>query len=153
MYPDYKVCIDSARLDEVYGEEWFLHYMKIGNYPELLKKDIQRFDIRTFILPLPATKADIVPIYMFLSTDPGWRLAFFDEGSMIYISTEEASARGIRTYQKLNPFADMGQVLKTNPGLLSVLSEDFALGDLVNPHSKPFLMLKSWYQRARQTAQ
>jgi hypothetical protein len=148
-HPRYKVYIDSARLDEVYGEEWFMHYMKVGNYPELLKADIERFDIRAFILPLPRTKSEIVPIYKFLSSDPAWRLVFFDEGSMLYLSTKEASDRGVRTYQALNPLADMGEVLKASPGLVPVLAQDFALGDQVNPNSRPFLVLKTWFQRVR----
>lgn len=151
-FPAYKVYIDSARLDEVYGEEWFMRYMRIGNYPDLLKQDIDRFDMRTFILPIPATRADIVPIYKFLSTDPGWRLAFFDEGSMVYVSAQEAAARGIPTYQKLNPLVDMGEVLKKDPSALSALAQDFSLGDTVNPDSRPFLMLKSWFQRVSKEA-
>jgi hypothetical protein len=151
-FPKYKVYIDSARLDEVYGEDWFMRYMRIGNYPDLLKQDIERFDMRTFILPIPATRADIVPIYRFLSTDPGWRLAFFDEGSMVYVSAQEAAARGIPTYQKLNPLVDMGDVLKKDPSIFAALAQDFSLGDTVNPDSRPFLMLKSWFQRTSKEA-
>ncbi len=74
MYPNYKVYIDSARLDEVYGEEGFMHYMKFGNDEQVIKRDIERYDMRTFILPQPASESDIVPIYKFLSAAPEWRL-------------------------------------------------------------------------------
>jgi hypothetical protein len=145
MYPHYKVYIDSARLDEVYGEEGFMHYMKFGNDEQIIKKDIERYDMRTFILPLPASESDIVPIYKFLSAAPDWRLAFFDDGYLVFIQAAEAERVGIPTYKRLNPFMEQDKVIKDNPVAASELNADYELGEKINPDSLAFLAMKSFF--------
>lgn len=147
MYPRYKVYIDSARLDEVYGEEGFRHYIQFGNDVQVISRDIEKYDIRSFILPLPASAADIVQIYTFLSSDPGWRLAYFDDGHMVFVTAAEATLRGIPTYARLSPFMETEKVLKENPGAAAELSSDFELGDRINPDSIAYLTLKSYFMK------
>jgi hypothetical protein len=147
MYPHYKVYIDSARLDEVYGEEGFRNYIQFGNDVQVITRDIERYDIRSFILPLPASEGDIVQIYKFLSSDKDWRLAYFDDGHMVFVTAAEASIRGIPTYARLSPFMETEKVLKENPGAVTELSRDFELGDRINPDSIAFLTLKSYFMK------
>ncbi len=145
MFPDYKVYIDGARLDEVYGEEGFMHYMRLGNDLQILKTDIEKFDIRAFIVPLPPTESEIVVVHRFLSSDPGWKLAYFDDVNMLYVRREEAEKRNIPTYAFLNPFASIDAVMKKNPDASAGFERDFKQGDVVNPQSIAFLILKQGY--------
>jgi hypothetical protein len=147
MYPHYKVYIDSARLDEVYGEEGFRRYIQFGNDVQVITRDIAQYDIRSFILPLPASSEDIVQIYKFLSSEPGWRLAFFDDGHMVFITESEATRKGIPTYARLSPFMETEKVLKDNPGAAAELVKDFELGDRINPDSIAFLTLKAYFMK------
>ena len=149
MYPRYKVYIDSARLDEVYGEEGFRRYIQFGNDVQLINREIKKYDIRSFILPLPASESDIVQIYRFLSSDQAWRLAFFDDGHMIFITESEAKARNIPTYQTLSPFMETGKVLKERPEAATELQRDFELGSQVNPDSIAFLTMKAHFHKAQ----
>jgi hypothetical protein len=145
MYPHYKVYIDSARLDEVYGEEGFLYYMKVGNDEQIIKRDIERYDLRSFILPLPASESDIVPIYKFLSAAPDWRLAFFDDGYMVFILATEAERLGIPTYSRLNPFLEQDKLMKQDPTLAAMLERDYELGTRINPDSMAFMTMKAFF--------
>jgi hypothetical protein len=145
MYPDYKVYIDGARLDEVYGEEGFMHYMRLGNDLQILKGDIQKYDIRAFIVPLPPSESEIVVVHRFLSTDPGWKLVYFDDVNMLYVSREEAEKRNIPTYAFLNPFASIDATMKKNPDASAGFERDFKQGDVMNPESIAFLILKQGY--------
>lgn len=145
MYPDYKVYIDGARLDEVYGEEGFMHYMRLGNDLQILKGDIEKYDIRAFIVPLPPTESEIVVVHRFLSTDPAWKLAYFDDVNMLYVRRDEAEKRSIPTYAFLNPFASVEGVMKKNPDASAGFERDFKQGDAINPQSIAFLILKQGY--------
>jgi hypothetical protein len=149
MYPEYKVYIDGARLDEVYGEEWFLHYMRLGNDREVLKGDIHKYDIRAFIVPLPREVSEIVQVHRFLSVDPDWKLAYFDDVNMLFVHREEAQRRSIPTYAFLNPFVSIDEVIKKNPDAASGFERDFKQGDIVNPESIAFLILKHGYYKLR----
>jgi hypothetical protein len=142
MYPDYKVYIDGARLDEVYGEEGFLHYMKLGNELTTLLDDIQKYDIRSFIVPLPPTQSEIVVVHRHLSNDPEWRLAYFDDTHMLFVKRSEAEASGIATYRYLSPFSSLEQVIKSNPAAAQELTKDIAHGDATNPNSIAYLIMK-----------
>jgi hypothetical protein len=149
MYPDYKVYIDGARLDEVYGEQGFLHYMKLGNDLEVLKGDIQKYDMRAFIVPLPREASEIVVVHRFLSSDPDWKLAYFDDVNMLFVHRDEAQKRSIPTYAFLNPFVSMDEVIKRNPDAAGGFERDFTQGDVVNPESIAFLILKHGYFKLR----
>lgn len=142
MYPDYKIYIDGARLDEVYGEAAFLHYMMLGNDLNTIKGDIARYDIRAFIIPLPPQASEIVAIHRFLSSDPEWRLAYLDDVNMLFIKASEAQERGVPTYAFLTPFKSIPEIIKGNPDALNGLERDFKQGESVNPRSVAFLMLK-----------
>jgi hypothetical protein len=142
MYPEYKVYIDGARLDEVYGEEGFLHYMKLGNDLNTLLGDIQKYDIRAFIVPLPPRESEIVIVHRHLSNDPEWRLAYFDDVNMLFIRRSEAEAVGIPTYRYLGPFVSLDKVVKSNPEAAQELARDIAHGDVMNPHSVAYLVMK-----------
>lgn len=142
MYPDYKVYIDGARLDEVYGEDGFLHYMKLGNDLTTLLDDIKKYDIRSFIVPLPPTPSEIVVVHRHLSNDPEWRLAYFDDTHMLFVKRSEAEASGIATYRYLSPFASLDQVIKAHPDALQELTRDIVHGDATNPHSVAYLIMK-----------
>ena len=122
-----------------------MHYMKFGNDEQVIKTDIERYDMRTFILPLPASESDIVPVYKFLSGAPDWRLAFFDDGYMVFIQANEAERVGIPTYRRLNPFMEQDKVIKDNPVAKSELSADYELGERINPDSLAFLTMKSYF--------
>lgn len=150
MYPDYRVNIDSARLDEVYGEEGFLHYMKIGNDINTLKADIEQYDIRAFIMPLPPNESEIVVPYRFLSGDPAWRLAYFDDAFMLFVRADEAQARGIPTYTHLSPLPlpPIGQLLKAKPDAQAVLASDFTKAETISPKALSVLALKIQYELA-----
>jgi hypothetical protein len=145
MFPDYKVYIDGARLDEVYGEDGFMHYMRLGNDLQVLKGDIEKYDIRAFIIPLPPTESEIVVPHRFLSSDPQWKLAYFDDVNMLYVRQDEAQKRSIPTYAFLNPFASVEAVMKKNPDASAGFERDFKQGDVVNPESIAFLILKQGY--------
>jgi hypothetical protein len=149
MYPDYKVYIDGARLDEVYGEEGFLHYMKLGNSAQILKDDIKKYDIRAFIVPLPREASEIVVVHRFLSSDSAWKLAYFDDVNMLFVQRDEAQRRDIPTYAFLNPFIPIDQIIKSNPDAMSGLERDFNQGDLINPESIAFLILKNAYLKLK----
>jgi hypothetical protein len=142
MYPEYKVYIDGARLDEVYGEQGFLHYMKLGNDLTTLLDDIRRYDIRSFIVPLPPSESEIVVVHRHLSNDPEWRLAYFDDVSMLFIKKSEAEATGIQTYRYLSPFASLDKTIKSNSDAIVELTKDIAHGDATNAHSLAYLIMK-----------
>lgn len=142
MYPDYKVYIDGARLDEVYGEEGFLHYMKIGNDLPTLLDDIQKYDIRAFIVPLPPSESEIVTVHRHLSNDPEWRLAYFDDVHMLFIKRSEAERTGVSTYRYLSPFASLDKVVASHPDGAAELARDISHGDRTNPHSIAYLIMK-----------
>ena len=150
MFPDYRVNIDSARLDEVYGEEGFLHYMKIGNDINTLKADIAQYDIRAFIMPLPPNESEIVVPYRFLSSDSAWRLAYFDDAFMLFVRADEAQARAIPTYTYLSPLPlpGIGQLLKTKPDSEAGLAADFAKAETISPKALSVLALKIQYELA-----
>lgn len=143
MYPDYKAYIDGARLDEVYGESGFAHYMQIGNDLDALKADIAKYDIRAFIIPLPPSASEIVVPHRYLSSDPGWRLAYFDDVNMLFVRRDEAQDKNIPTYSFLSPFATLSELIKSNPDAAFGLERDFRQGEAVNPDSIVFLILKS----------
>ena len=142
MYPDYKVYIDGARLDEVYGEEGFLHYMKIGNDLSTLLDDIRKYDIRAFIVPLPPNESEIVVVHRHLSNDPDWRLAYFDDVHMLFVKRSEAERVGIPTYRYLSPFASLDKVVTSNPDGAAELARDINHGDRTNPYSVAYLIMK-----------
>jgi hypothetical protein len=151
MYPDYKVNIDSARLDEVYGEEGFLHYMKLGNDLSTLKDDIARYDIRAFVMPIPPTESEIVVPYRFLSADPAWRLAYFDDSYLLFVRADEAQARGISTFQYLNPLPLPGlvEILKTKPDGVAVLGSDLQTAERIAPNALLVFVLRIQYELAQ----
>lgn len=151
MYPDYKVNIDSARLDEVYGEEGFLHYMRLGNDLGTLKDDIARYDIRAFVMPIPPTESEIVVPYRFLSADSAWRLAYFDDSYLLFVREDEAHARGIPTFTYLNPLPLRGivEILKTRPDGAAVLGDDLKRAATVAPNALLVLVLKIQYELAQ----
>jgi hypothetical protein len=142
-YPNYKVYIDGARLDEVYGEEGFANYMKIGNDLATLKAEISKYDISAFIIPLPPSPGEIVVPHRFLSSDPEWKLAYFDDVSMLFVRRDQAQSKDIPTYSFLNPFSSLGDLIKTNPDAATGLERDFRQGDSINPHSVAFQILKA----------
>ena len=149
MFPHYKVYIDGARLDEVYGEEGFMHYMRFGNDLQILKTDIAKFDIRAFIIPLPPSESEIVTVHRFLSTDAAWKLAYFDDVNMLYVRRDEAEKRNIPTYAFLDPFASIDGAMKRNPDAAAGFERDFKQGDVVNPESIAFQILKQRYYSLR----
>jgi hypothetical protein len=142
MYPNYKVYLDGARLDEVYGEAAYHHYMLLGNDINTIKNDIERYDIRAFIIPLPPRASEIVTIHRFLSSDKAWRLAYLDDVNMLFIKASEAQARSIPTYAFLTPFTSLAEIIKGNPDAQFGLDRDFKQGDVINPNSIAFLLLK-----------
>ncbi|MEY4669336.1 MAG: hypothetical protein RL518_2035 [Pseudomonadota bacterium] len=149
MYPDYKVYIDGARLDEVYGEEGFMHYMKLGNDLNTLLADIKKYDIRAFIVPLPPTESEIVVVHRYLSNDPEWRLAYFDDVNMLFVKKTEAERVGIPTYRYLSPFVSLDKVITSNPDGADALANDVAHGDATNPHSVAYLIMKGKFLNLR----
>jgi hypothetical protein len=142
-YPRYKAYIDGARLDEVYGEEGFANYMKIGNDLATLKAEIAKYDIRAFIIPLPPSRSEIVVPHRFLSSDPEWKLAYFDDVSMLFVRRDQAQSKEIPTYSFLSPFSSLGDLIKANPDAAAGLERDFRQGDSINPHSVAFQILKA----------
>jgi len=142
MYPNYKVYIDGARLDEVYGEEGFMHYMRLGSDQQTLEEDIKKYDIRAFIIPLPPSESEIVVPHRFLSSNPEWRLAYFDDVHMLFVKRVDAEHAGIPTYKRLSPFASMDTLIKKDPLALGDLNQDLLLGDRITPDSIAFLITK-----------
>jgi hypothetical protein len=149
MYPDYKVYIDGARLDEVYGEAGFERYMRIGNDLDALKEEIRRYDIRSFIIPLPQIASEIVVPHRFLSTSPDWVLAYFDDVTMLYVRRDEASRVGIPSYSFINPFLSITEVLKSSADAVTGLERDFKQGEIINPNSIVFLVLRLRFLKAQ----
>ena len=143
MYPDYKVYIDGARLDEVYGEEGFLRYMRVGNDQHVIDEEIAKYDIRAFLIPLPPTASEIVQLHRFLSSDPRWGLAYFDDTSMLFIQRDEAARKGIPVFTYLTPFVGADEILKTKPSGAETLARDFEIGESINPNSVAFLTMKT----------
>ena len=160
MYPDYKVYIDGARLDEVYGEEGFLRYMKLGNDQHVIDEEIAKYDIRAFLIPLPPVASEIVQLHKFLSSDPRWGLAYFDDTSMLFIKRDEAARRSVPLFSYLSPFVGADEIIKNKPDGAAILGRDFEIGEAINPHSVAFLTMKARFfktvgqaERATQTAQ
>jgi hypothetical protein len=143
MYPDYKVYIDGARLDEVYGEEGFMRYMRLGNDQRVIDEEIAKYDIRAFIVPLPPTPSEIVQIHMFLSTDTRWGLAYFDDTSMLFVQRAEAARKGVPIFSRLTPFRGADQILNEPGDGADLLAHDFELGESINAHSVAFLAMKT----------
>lgn len=149
MYPDYKVYIDGARLDEVYGEEGFLRYMKLGNDQHVIDEEIVKYDVRAFIIPLPPSKDEIVQLHKFLSSDPQWGLAYFDDTSMLFIKRDEAARRGVPVFSYLSPFTGADEIIKSKSDGVAALERDFELGESINPNSVAFLTMKTRFLKAR----
>jgi hypothetical protein len=143
MYPDYKVYIDGARLDEVYGEEGFLRYMRLGNDQQVINEEITKYDIRAFLIPLPPTKGEIVQLHKFLSADPRWGLAYFDDSTMLFILRDEAARRGVPLLTYLTPFSGADEIIKNRANGFAVLERDFEVGESINPNSVAFLTMKT----------
>lgn len=149
MYPEYKVYIDGARLDEVYGEEGFLRYMKLGNDQSVIDEEISKYDVRAFIIPLPPSKDDIVRLHTFLSSDPQWGLAYFDDTSMLFIKRDEAARKGVPVFSYLSPFTGADEVIKSTSDGVAALERDFELGESINPNSIAFLTMKTRFLKTR----
>jgi hypothetical protein len=143
MYPDYKVYIDGARLDEVYGEEGFLRYMRLGNDQQVINEEIAKYDIRAFLIPLPPTEGEIVQLHKFLSADPRWGLAYFDDTTMLFIQRDEAARRGVPLFTYLTPFSGADEIIKKRSNGSAVLERDFEVGESINPNSVAFLTMKT----------
>jgi hypothetical protein len=159
MYPDYKVYIDGARLDEVYGEEGFLRYMRLGNDQQVINEEIAKYDIRAFLIPLPPTEGEIVQLHKFLSADPRWGLAYFDDTTMLFIQRDEAARRGVPLFTYLTPFSGADEIIKKRSNGSAVLERDFEVGESINPNSVAFLTMKTRFlktvgqtDKANQTA-
>ena len=148
MYPDYKVYIDGARLDEVYGEEGFLRYMRLGNDQGVIDEEIAKYDIRAFLIPLPPTAEEIVQLHKFLSADPRWGLAYFDDTTMLFVRRDEAAQRGIPLFTYLTPFTGADEIIKNRPNGAAVLERDFEVGESINPNSVAFLTMKTRFFKA-----
>lgn len=148
MYPEYKVYIDGARLDEVYGEAGFARYMSVGNDLSVLEEEIARYDIRSFIIPLPPVASEVVVPHRFLSTSSNWVLAYFDDVNMLYVRRDEASRVGIPSYSFINPFVSMNEIIKSSPDAVNGLQRDFSQGEVINPKSVVFLVLRLKFLRA-----
>jgi hypothetical protein len=86
-----------------------------------------------------------VPIYKFLSAAPDWRLAFFDDGYMVFILATEAERLGIPTYSRLNPFLEQDKLMKQDPTLAAMLERDYELGTRINPDSMAFMTMKAFF--------
>ena len=143
MYPDYKVYIDGARLDEVYGEEGFLRYMRLGSDQQVINEEIAKYDIRAFLIPLPPNEGEIVQLHKFLSADPRWGLAYFDDTTMLFIQRDEAARRGVPLFTYLTPFSGADEIIKNRVNGFAVLERDFEVGESINPNSVAFLTMKT----------
>jgi hypothetical protein len=147
MYPQYRVYIDGARLDEVYGEAGYRRYMELGNDAHVLREEFDRYDIRSILVSLPTSESEIVAAYRFLSSSPEWGLAYFDDWHMLYIKRSEAEQRGIPVYRILSPFDSIDQIVNRSPESRVALTGDFEQGEKINPRSLAFLSLKARFER------
>lgn len=135
MYPEYKVYIDGGRLDQVYGESFYQHYLKMGTDKETILHDIQTYDIQAFLLPFPSTKDDVVEVYRYLSQDPAWKLMYFNDYVLVFVSASVAVEKNIPVYSYLNPLYDIGAIAKQSPEIQDGLEQDFQRAETINPDS------------------
>lgn len=135
MYPQYKVYIDGGRMDQVYGEEFYQHYIKIGNDRETIKADIAKYTIQAFVLPLPNAPDDVVEIYKYLSTDPGWSLTFFDDHFLVFVDAAVTLKKQIPTFSLLNPLLDLEKALKEKPTLSDTAEAELKQAEQILPDS------------------
>lgn len=135
MYPEYKVYIDGGRLDQVYGESFYQHYLKMGTDRETILADIQTYQIQAFLLPFPSTKDDVVELYRYLSEDPAWKLMYFTDYVLVFVNAAVATEKQIPVYTCLNPLYDIGGITKKSQEIQDGLEQDFQRAASINPES------------------
>jgi hypothetical protein len=102
-------------------------------------------------MPIPPTESEIVVPYRFLSADPAWRLAYFDDSYLLFVRADEAQARGISTFQYLNPLPLPGlvEILKTKPDGVAVLGSDLQTAERIAPNALLVFVLRIQYELAQ----
>jgi len=82
MYPKKRVFIDGRT--ELYGEEFFKDYQKIGNLDEdTINNLFAKYDINTVLIC--GTVQDIGYFAAYFFNNPGWALVYFEGESLIFI--------------------------------------------------------------------
>lgn len=148
-YPHYKVYLGSARADQVYNEKLFDHYLLLHNHNDILRSDISRYDIRAFIISLPPSERGILAPHRLLTSDPAWKLAYFDDSHMLFIRGDEAQAQNIPTFSHLNPFGNISQLVKSSPEVDAALLEDLNRARQIAPNSISVMVLHVLYYLAK----
>ena len=115
LYGVKRAYMDGALHDRIYSDGLYDHYIKIGNDLGTIKADIAKFTIQAFVLPLPTSADDVVEIYKYLSTDPGWALSYFDDHFLVFVDASVAQMKQIPVFTLLNPLLDLEKALKEKP--------------------------------------
>lgn len=135
LYTVKRAYIDGSLHDRIYDKGLYDHYIKIGNDRDTIKADIEKYTIQAFVLPVPASADDVVEIYKYLSTDPGWRLTFFDDHFLVFVDAEVAEKKQIPAFTLLNPLLDLEKALKEKPTLSDTAEAELKKSEQLLPDS------------------
>lgn len=135
LYGVKRAFMDGALHDRIYSDGLYDHYIKIGNDRDTIKADISKFTIQAFVLPLPTSADDVVEIYKFLSTDPGWSLTYFDDHFLVFVEASVAQTKQIPVFTLLNPLLDLEKALKEKPTISDTVERELKQAEVILPDS------------------
>lgn len=135
LYGAKRAFMDGALHDRIYDNGLYDHYIKIGNDRDTIKSDVTKYTIQAFVLPLPTSADDIVEIYKYLSTDPGWVLTYFDDHFLVFMDAGVAQEKQVPTFSLLNPLLDLEKALKEKPTVSDAVEAELKQAEQILPDS------------------
>ncbi len=135
LYGTKRAFMDGALHDRIYDNGLYDHYIKIGNDRDTIKTDVATYTIRAFVLPVPNSAEDVIEIYRYLSTDPGWSLTYFDDHFLVFVDAGVAIKKQIPTFTLLNPLLDLEKALKEKPTLSDTVEAELKEAERILPDS------------------
>lgn len=135
LYGTKRAFIDGSLPDRIYDNGLYEKYIKIGNDRETIKADIAKYTIQAFVLPFPGAADDVVEIYKYLSTDPGWALTYFDDHFLVFVDAAVTLKKQIPTFSLLNPLLDLEKALKEKPTLSDAVEAELKKAEQILPDS------------------
>ncbi len=135
LYGAKRAYIDGSLPDRIYDNGLYDQYIQIGNDRETIKADIAKYTIQAFVLPLPNSAEDVVEIYKYLSSNPGWNLTYFDDHFLVFVDSGIAQKKQIPVFTLLNPLLDLEKALKEKPTLSDTVEAELKLAGTILPDS------------------
>lgn len=152
LYGVKRAYIDGSLHGRIYDKGLYERYIKIGNDRDTIKADIEKYTIQAFVLPVPASADDVVEIYKYLSTDPGWALSYFDDHFLVFVDAAVAQKKQIPVFTLLNPLLDLEKALKEKPTVSDAVEGEIKRASANLPDSFNLRALKiAWLWGSNQT--